>query len=71
MTYSDASLTEGSPHHGGVSRANPIRMRSLFYLTATLVVVTAFFPAIGSSAEHLILQLLELANDALASMPTG
>lgn len=69
MTYLDASLIRGSPHHGRALRIKPIRMRNLFYLAASLVVVTAFFPAIGSSAEDVILQLLELANGALRAVP--
>ena len=44
-------------------------MRSLFYLLAALVVVTAFFPAIGDAAEHLILQVFHLANTALSTLP--
>lgn len=45
-------------------------MKGLFYLVATLLVVTVFLPDVGSAAESLLLRLLELANEALSAVHT-
>lgn len=46
-------------------------MRGLFYLFATLLVVTLFLPDVGQAAERTLLRLLELVNDAIGALPNA
>jgi hypothetical protein len=46
-------------------------MKSVFMLVLTLLVLSMFFPTAYGQANHLIVSLLTLANDAVDSISTA